>query len=172
MNTLLFSAEINSDEGLFYFEFERQFMDAGLRCIPMCVRYKLDTVGIKLSLDVWCKMNRMERVSLATLACYTPEDIRRYDQFLCDCIKHYDHSDPMRLSPSLENDSTHQIYNRVSDHCKLYFIELKWNDWMSLTALERFALSKLLKPGHESKNFVPALKEFGLLNKWELSGNE
>jgi hypothetical protein len=34
--------------------------------------------------------------------------------------------------------------------------------WQSLTTLQRFALVKLSREGHESKNFPIALKEFGI----------
>ena len=35
--------------------------------------------------------------------------------------------------------------------------------WKTLTHLQRFALLKLSRPGHESKNFPKAMKEFGLI---------
>ena len=34
--------------------------------------------------------------------------------------------------------------------------------WAALTSLQRFALLKLVRPGHENHNFLPALREFGL----------
>lgn len=37
-----------------FFAFESDFVDS-LRCIPMVVRYKLDTCGIKLKLPEWVK---------------------------------------------------------------------------------------------------------------------
>jgi hypothetical protein len=37
------------------------------------------------------------------------------------------------------------------------------DQWKSLSALQRFALLKLYRPGHENKNFKKALKEFGLI---------
>lgn len=63
-----------------FFKFEADFVDT-LRCVPMIVRFKLDTVGIKLSLRAW----------------------------------------------------------------------------------SRFALAKLARGGHENANFLPALREFGLV---------
>jgi hypothetical protein len=35
--------------------------------------------------------------------------------------------------------------------------------WQQLKPVRRFALIKLSRPGHENKNFKPALKEFGLV---------
>jgi len=34
--------------------------------------------------------------------------------------------------------------------------------WRELSILQRFALIKLCRPGHENKNFPIAMKEFGL----------
>jgi len=36
--------------------------------------------------------------------------------------------------------------------------------WRRLSPLQRFALLKLSLPGHDNDNFVPALREFGLLD--------
>jgi hypothetical protein len=43
-----------------FFEFEADFVEA-LRCIPMQVRLKLDTCGIKLKLQDWNHFNQAER---------------------------------------------------------------------------------------------------------------
>ena len=46
--------------------------------------------------------------------------------------------------------------------------EFDWNlsiaQWKYLTDLQRFALLKLCRPGHENKNFPKAMKEFNLVN--------
>ena len=34
--------------------------------------------------------------------------------------------------------------------------------WQGLSALERFVLLKLTRPGHDNENFLPAMCEFGL----------
>ena len=36
--------------------------------------------------------------------------------------------------------------------------------WAALTPLQRFALFKLTRSGHSNDNFVPAMREFGLLD--------
>jgi hypothetical protein len=40
--------------------------------------------------------------------------------------------------------------------------EISVAQWSSLSDLQRFALLKLKRPGHENKNFPIAMKEFGL----------
>ncbi|MGB0562374.1 MAG: nitrate reductase associated protein, partial [Spirulinaceae cyanobacterium] len=34
--------------------------------------------------------------------------------------------------------------------------------WQALRPDQRFALIKLSRPGHENRNFLPAMQEFGL----------
>jgi len=40
-----------------YFQFEKDFVEDGIRCIPMMVRFKLDACGIKLRLKEWSKFS-------------------------------------------------------------------------------------------------------------------
>jgi hypothetical protein len=42
-------------------------------------------------------------------------------------------------------------------------VVISQDQWAALHPLQRFALVKLVRPGHEGHNFGPALKEFGLL---------
>ena len=37
-----------------------------------------------------------------------------------------------------------------------------FSQWKNLNPLQRFALTKLTRGGHENENFLPALREFGL----------
>jgi hypothetical protein len=41
-------------------------------------------------------------------------------------------------------------------------VDLTLQQWASLTPLQRFALIKLSRSGHENSNFLPALQEFQL----------
>lgn len=41
-------------------------------------------------------------------------------------------------------------------------IAITLTQWQSLTPLQRFALIKLSRPGHENRNFMAAVQEFGL----------
>jgi hypothetical protein len=47
-----------------FFNFESDFVES-LRCVPMCVRLKLDLAGVKLKLNEWSKMDPAERAYLA-----------------------------------------------------------------------------------------------------------
>ncbi|RYZ55838.1 MAG: hypothetical protein EOP49_01985 [Sphingobacteriales bacterium] len=52
-----------------HFKFEEDFMEDGIRCIPMIVRFKLDLAGIKLKLAEWCRFSVDERATLTGLPC-------------------------------------------------------------------------------------------------------
>jgi len=46
-----------------YFNFEDDFIK-DLRCIPLCVRRKLDLIGIKLKLTHWQEFNLIEKTKI------------------------------------------------------------------------------------------------------------
>jgi hypothetical protein len=56
------------------------------------------------------------------------------------------------------------IPSSLQDHVKLYGLVIDKRSWSRLTRLQRFALLKLCRPGHENRNFPLAIKEFGLIN--------
>jgi hypothetical protein len=47
-------------------------------------------------------------------------------------------------------------------------ITITLTQWENLTPLQRFALIKLSRPGHENKNFPRAIIEFNLVNSENL----
>lgn len=60
-----------------FFDFETDFV-ASLRCIPMIVRFKLDTCGVKLKLDHWNSFNQVEKEILINNPCNTDIEISQY----------------------------------------------------------------------------------------------
>ncbi len=150
---------------LMYFRFEEDFMEDGIRCIPMIVRFKLDACGIKLKLAEWSRFNVTERECLATLPCYSPGDIARYRRYLEQCIQHRTGNQPTYLGTAA--DPLWAMLTQVPQCIFDRFIELgaaiNVGQWQALTELQRFALLKLTRPGHENRNFPLAAREFGLL---------
>jgi hypothetical protein len=147
-----------------YFQFERDFVD-NLRCIPMIVRYKLDTCRIKLQLSDWVKLNYQEKDQLAELPCSMPADIQHYADYVNNLVLKYTGEVPNILKTL--NDSwvyTQQIPDEVISKAQ------EWNcpdmtvtQWKNLDLLQRFALVKLSRSGHEGKNFPKAFREFRLV---------
>jgi len=57
INLILVNSQSNH-----YFNFEDDFIK-DLRCIPLCVRRKLDLIGIKLKLTHWQDFNLIDFIS-------------------------------------------------------------------------------------------------------------
>ncbi len=146
-----------------FFQFEADFVES-LRCIPMAVRFKLDTCGIKLKLAQWNQFSVEEREQLVTLPCGTPEEIANYRQWLKDLI--YQRTQTQASELSVEDDpawlNAGDIPPDLQAKAEPLGITVTLEQWQGLSPLQRFALIKLSRPSHESKNFLPALREFNL----------
>ena len=146
------------------FNFEEDFMENNIRCIPMIVRFKLDAIGIKLKLAEWSKFKVEERKSLTEKSCVTPEEIKSYRDEVRQLVRRRAGTEPTMLSvednPAWFDMS--DIHYELQEQAKEYNWEISVEQWRSLTNLQRFALLKLSKPGHENKNFSKAMKEFCL----------
>lgn len=152
---------MTDSEPLLYFQFEADFVNT-LRCIPLSVRYKLDTCGVKLKLSHWHQFSLTERQQCLSQACDTPETIAAYREMLQTLVVQYTGQPAASLTiphnpPWLNAES---IPPQVLAQAQTVNRSLSLQDWQTLTALKRFALIKLSQPGHENRNFLPALDEF------------
>ncbi|MEA5512874.1 nitrate reductase associated protein [Nodularia sp. UHCC 0506] len=147
-----------------FFEFEADFVDS-LRCIPMRVRYKLDICGIKLKLSHWHQMTEDERMTLAELPCTTETEIPVYQDYLQQLILERTGNPaakiPIEAYPLWMDCGN--IPGSVQEKAQEMGMSLTSPQWASLTLLQRFALIKLSRPGHENKNFSQAMAEFNLV---------
>jgi hypothetical protein len=148
------------------FEFEKDFVGS-LNCIPMSVRLKLDCCGVKLSLKQWNQLPPEERARLLSLPCDSAEAAADYRQRLVSMVEARTGSAPASLaidaSPEWAADGC--IPEQLSAHlAALHLPSLTVTQWARLGRLQRFALLKLSRPAHDNDNFVPALREFGLLD--------
>lgn len=158
------SSEMLHLSGIEYFLFEDDFIEANVRCIPMIVRFKMDTAGIKLPLALWCKFSVDERKVLAITPCKTVVDVLKYHDHLNELVKKYSGADATALK--MESSPLWANLQQVPEALQQKAAEFNWfisiNKWKLLTDLQRFALLKLYRPGHENKNFPKAMEEFGL----------
>jgi hypothetical protein len=145
----------------YFFGFESDFVTT-LKCVPMIVRYKLDSCGVKLKLHEWAKFNLTEKETLANLPCYTDLEIENYGLFITQLVRQHFDYEAGKLSEL--KDSWNNI-NQVPDEVQLkakewacHHISLK--RWIEMDTLQRFALVKLSRSGHEGRNFPIALEEF------------
>jgi hypothetical protein len=158
-------SEFITIKGLEYFQFEEDFIEHNMRCIPMIVRFKMDVVGIKLKLSEWSKFDPSERVKLATYPTTTAVDLENYKDFLTHLIIFYTSNTPTAIA--IEKHPAWNILDIVPSELHENSLEqgvfMTTAAWRRLTDLQRFTLLKLCRPGHENKNFRSAILEFGLL---------
>jgi hypothetical protein len=147
-----------------YFNFEADFVE-GLRCIPMEVRYKLDTSGIKLKLSDWHQMTLSERTNLVQLPCSTPTEVQSYQEYLQNLIlaKTGKPVSKLLIQPHVPWMDVAIITPSVQEKAQEIGVTITIQQWEILTPLQRFALIKLSRSGHENKNFPKAMAEFKLI---------
>jgi hypothetical protein len=131
----------------------------------MQVRYKLDTCGIKLKLQHWHSFSTSQRQTLIDLPCHTADEIQIYRENLRSQVfqnlNTYPNDLPIDANPAwLQLES---IPSCVLEQLQELEIAIALSQWQKLTPLQRFALIKLSRSDHENNNFLPALREFGLV---------
>ncbi|MBD0334825.1 MAG: nitrate reductase associated protein [Cyanobacteria bacterium Co-bin13] len=147
-----------------FFQFEADFVES-LRCIPMQVRLKLDTCGVKLKLPHWHQFSQAERQALTQMPCSTAEEVQTYRDCLQALVTRHSGEPAKELPidpspPWLAEDAIPESVQTKADEVG-HPISLA--QWKKLLPIQRFALIKLSQSGHENRNFPPALAEFGLL---------
>lgn len=148
-----------------FFQFEADFVDS-LRCIPMQVRFKLDTCGIKLKLSDWNHFSASDRQALVDLPCSTETEIQTYREFLQQLVQQYSGVTaaelPVESAPAWLDSTT--IPDSLQQKAEEVGVKITIPRWAELNPLQRFVLIKLSRPSHENKNFIPALQEFNLID--------
>ena len=157
--------EFSALQDIEYFDFEEDFIEENVRCIPMIVRFKMDAAGIKLKLAEWSKFKRDERIQLALMPASMDEEAKWYNDYLAQLIEKYTGNKATTLTIDTNPDwaNLQSIPEMLSEKAKEFDLEITKEKWQSLTNLQRFTLLKLCRPGHENKNFPKAIKEFGLV---------
>jgi hypothetical protein len=147
-----------------FFEFEADFVQS-LRCIPMQVRFKLDTCGVKLKLEQWNRFNSDDRQALVDRPCDSPLEVADYRQLLHQLIA--DRSGQQATDLPVDDHPAWLNPDSIPEFVQTQAITLghplQLAQWQQLSPLERFALIKLSRSSHENSNFLPALQEFRLV---------
>lgn len=146
------------------FDFESDFV-ATLRCIPMAVRFKLDRIGIKLSLRQWSRFTHDDRQTLLDAPCATAGEVELYYRRLADLVRLRSSEEPAPLPEPVRAlwEMAGEVPPVVSAFARSSGGEGPTNQqWSGLTELQRFVLVKLTRDSHDNVNFMPAMCEFGL----------
>ncbi len=147
------------------FAFEDDFV-ASLRCIPMAVRLKLDRSGIKLTLRQWSRFTRDDRRDLLDAPCRTAEEVATYRARLVDLValRAKEEAKPLGELPApIWESALAPPLVVASFAASVGVTPPSARAWGELSELQRFALIKLTRDNHDNVNFIPAMREFGLV---------
>ena len=141
------------------FAFEQDFI-GNWRCIPLCVRRKLDLSGVKLKLNHWLALTQVQRQQLVDWP-DSPDALQEMRDHLRQCTASMPDGrakdlDPVTAAPWQLTD---QLPQEVADAAAARGVELTPIHWRAIRELDRFALCKLVRPGHDHHNLAAALSE-------------
>ncbi len=147
------------DQASHCFAFEFDFIGTW-RCIPLCVRRKLDLIGLKLKLSHWLEFSYQQRQQLVDWpdAAIALEELRQY---LRICTGKMVDGEAVSFSPARGEawQNSGLIPELLIEAAVGRQIVLDLDRWALLSELERFALCKLVRSGHDHHNLTAAFIE-------------
>jgi hypothetical protein len=146
------------------FDFENDFVST-LRCIPMAVRFKLDRVGIKLTLRQWSRFTTGDRRDLLHTPCQHEDEVAAYGRRLIELAMLRAGEEVKPLATPLDESwrEAEATPRSVRTFAGLRGLRPPSDlEWQELHALQRYVLTKLTRDNHDNVNFGPAMAEFGV----------
>jgi len=141
------------------FAFEQDFVGSW-RCIPLCVRRKLDLIGLKLKLSHWLELSQAQRQQLvdwpdqAEALQQLREQLQAWTRPMAD-----GEARPLPVAVAEPWQRSKPIPEEVQRAARQRQVGLSAQQWAELGELERFALCKLARPGHDHHNLEAAFAE-------------
>ena len=141
------------------FAFEQDFI-GNWRCIPLCVRRKLDLCGVKLKLNHWLQLSKDQRQTLVDWP-DGADALGQLRQHLRDCTRTMADGMAKDLPPvsSAPWQQVEVLPDAVQEAATARGVLLSLGQWARLSELDRFALCKLARPGHDHHNLDAAFSE-------------
>ena len=141
------------------FAFEHDFVGTW-RCIPLCVRRKLDLIGLKLKLSHWLELSQAQRQQLVDWPDQAEALQQLRDQLLEWTRPMADgEARPLPAAVAEPWQRSEPIPDEVQRAAQQRRVALSAQQWAELGDLERFALCKLARPGHDHHNLGAAFAE-------------
>lgn len=141
------------------FQFEHDFVGSW-RCIPLCVRRKLDLIGLKLKLSHWLELSHEQRQGLVDWPDRpgSLEILRAHLRSLTAAMADGE-AKPLQPARAEPWQQTNFVPADVKRAAQVRGIGLSSEQWAAFGELERFALCKLARPGHDHHNLDAAFSE-------------
>ncbi len=139
------------------FDFEKDLYET-LELVPLSVRRKLDLAGVKLHLNQWQALSRVERLVICHFPAASPEERAVLAAFLREAVKTRAGTDLATMKPAA-HDAAPEAGQVPPDVARLIAeLGLPEQRWSLLDPDERFALAKLARGGADK--FMTAWSEF------------
>jgi hypothetical protein len=124
------------------------------------VRRKLDLCGIKLKLNHWLALNQDERQTLVDWL-DTQDALEQLGEHLLSRTETMadGQAKTLPIASGEPWQNPQQIPEVLIEAAQLRGIPLQTEQWGALNELERFALCKLARPGHDHHNLEAAFSE-------------
>ena len=131
-----------------------------LRCIPLCVRRKLDLIGIKLKLTHWLDFNLNEKTKIVNWP-DTQNELLDLKIFLKKITSNSKYGEAKEIERSINQpwQDKNKIPEQVLKAALERGIKTSIEKWRNLNELDRFAFCKLIRPSHEHQNLDKAFDE-------------
>jgi hypothetical protein len=141
------------------FGFEQDFVGSW-RCIPLCVRRKLDLIGLKLKLSHWLELSQAQREELVHWP-DAPDSLNTLRAHLLACTASMADGAAKTLPVAKAEpwQITEALPDEVDRAARERGVALDRSTWGQLDELARFALCKLARPGHDHHNLNAAFAE-------------
>jgi hypothetical protein len=147
------------DQASHCFAFEQDFVGSW-RCIPLCVRRKLDLIGLKVKLSHWLELSQAQRQQLVDWPDQTDALQELREQLLAWTRAMTDgEAKPLPLAVVEPWQLEQPVPDDVQRAAGQRDLRLSSDQWAALVELERFALCKLARPGHDHHNLGAAFAE-------------
>jgi hypothetical protein len=132
----------------------------------MSVRLKLDCCGLKVTTQQWQSLREEEQQLAVFTPCQTAGEREDFRKLIGEMVLDRTGQPAGEMAPDLNPAwlDERSIPTRVQGAFRVRGYEVTLEQWSGLTPLQRFALIKLTRPGHDmTSKFLQALQEFGLI---------
>ena len=148
-----------ADSSSHCFSFEQDFI-GNWRCIPLCVRRKLDLVGVKLKLNHWLALEQQQRQELVDWS-DAPAHWSGLREHLRDLTRDMADGVAKDLPPAVDEawQQVDAVPAVIAEAAQQRGVSISSGAWAGLSELHRFALCKLARPGHDHHNLDAAFIE-------------
>ena len=147
------------------FDFEHVSSE-NLTYMPMIVRFHLDGVGLRMSLEQWQLLPLADRELLARFPVSDDADLEAYfAEAVTTMLDTHADAEPEVIDPDPLPAwrSTTEVPNTLVQACGQSGLPAPTlATWAKLLPLQRYVLVKLTRKSAPSHDFLPAMKEFGL----------